>query len=340
MWVETAFSDHKAHVVDVAQVSGIALDANIKYAHRNVIFTSEGVLAYHYPSAINPLAGRSLKHSAWLPLIEQGMLQGKDRWNSSQQLPPTVFDEEFYRGYMVDFFSDGLAVVAVKSVGVGKNKRDLQQPFYVLVRDEHLGHTSGNTEMGGSYDEHGKNLNIGDITWHSHEAAIYLNNYGKQRFFGIKGDDTEAYHYYGNALGTVDYDGVFVLYEKNDIQQVGLASLVKPELLRVQHIDGTSETIRASAIKDVLVVHHPDYAGDGRQVSLTPADFRPLSAEHDDVFGDEVYEDDRLLARVVLVLTGGWRVVEVSKAQEGDGEVFQLDTPVLGLVQEGRLTDN
>ena len=104
-------------------------------------------------------------------------------------------------------------------------------------------------------------------------------------------------------------------------------------------MDGTSETMGATEIKDVLVVHHSDYAGGGRQVSISPTDMQPLNAEEfDDIFdnfdNNEVFEDDVLLARVVMVLTGGWRLIEISSAQEDDGEVFPLEPPILGLVNE------
>ena len=238
--------------------------------------------------------------------------------------------------------SDGLRVVKVNAVGNGELMQDLQHQFYVLVRGEHLGYgyegdrPSYWVTRGGYYAEHGQNLEIGGINWHGHEAAVYLNNYGKQRFFGIKGSEAELYRHNRDYLGTAHYDGVFVLYEKNGRMQVGLASLSEPGLLSVQHMDGTSETMGATAIKEVLVMHHSDYAGGGRQVSVFPTDIKPLNAEEfDGIFdNNDVFEDDVLLARIVLVLTGGGGVVEVSSAQEEDGEVFPLETPILGLVNE------
>ena len=209
--------------------------------------------------------------------------------------------------------SDGLRVVKVNAVGNGELMQDLQHQFYVLVRGEHLGYgyegdrPSYWVTRGGYYAEHGQNLEIGGINWHGHEAAVYLNNYGKQRFFGIKGSEAELYRHNRDYLGTAHYDGVFVLYEKNGRMQVGLASLSEPGLLSVQHMDGTSETMGATAIKEVLVMHHSDYAGGGRQVSVFPTDIKPLNAEEfDGIFdNNDVFEDDVLLARIVLVLTGG-----------------------------------
>ena len=345
MLVEAAFSVHRAHIVDIAEVSGVMLanwGSNYEgtRGNKHLSLPSEGVLAYHR-NAVSRSSLQQLpsQHKVWLPLIIQNM-QGDDSvlppaaYDPSRQLPPVSVGEEFYRGYLIAVLSDGLRVVKVNVIGNSELTQNLQHQFYVLVRGEHLGygyeedtpHAHNWLMRGSHYDKHGQNLEVGGINWHGHEAAAYLNNYGKQRFFGSK--DSEAENYYSNRdnLGTMQYDGVFVLYEKNARLQVGLASLSAPDLLSVQHIDGTSDTTGATAIKGVLVVHHPDYAGGGRQVSISPTDMRPLNAEElDSIFA----EDDVLLARIVLVLTGGLRVVEVRSVPK-KGTVKTL----LGLVHE------
>lgn len=347
MLVETAFSADRLSVIAVDDISGTMFtNWNINYTNLDLSLPSEVVLAYHHvdvPRALSELLPS--KHKKWLPLIEQKTVHENSPvtpvvWDSSQQLPPIMVGEEFYHGDMVIAFTDGLQVIEINAVGSDVSKQDLQHPLYVLVHREHLGYRGEDSRSiargNVTYDQHGQNLaiDISDINWHSHEAAIYLNNYGKQRFFGIKGSEADLYHYNRGYLNARHYDGVFVRYEKNGNMQVGLASLTAPGLLSVQHTDGSNETVNTAEIKDVLIVHHSDYASDGRQLTISPSDMQPLNAEtlNNIIDNDEVFEDDMLLARVVLVLTDGWRVVEVSNVQEDDGEIFPLETPILGLV--------
>ena len=348
MLVETAFSSHSIHIVDTAEISGLSINYHLDfqfdgYSKTNmVVLPSETVLAYHlnrprlYPQQL------SSTDKVWSPLIMSDMVGGAGTPVTSyppQQLPSNLEGEEFYRGHVIDAFSDGLRVVKVNAVGNGEEMLGLQEHFYVLVRNEHLGYSyKGNMpnywiRRGGHYDQHGQNLALGNLSWHEHEAAAYLTNYGKQRFFGIKGNEEDIYAYNRNYLSAQQYDGVFVLYAKNGNMQVGLANLIEPELLQVQQLDGTSETLSADAIQEVLVLHHPDYASNGKQVSIAPADFQALNRDvlSTIVDNNDVFEDDMLLGRVVLVLTGGWRVVEVSSAQEEDGAEFPLETPLFGL---------
>ena len=168
-----------------------------------------------------------------------------------------------------------------------------------------------------------------DFYWYRKE--VNLNSYDEQFFFGIIVDETYIYHDNRDYLNATHYDGMFVLYEKNANKQVGLASLTESGQLSVQHIDGSSETVSTAEIKEVLVVNHYDYEDGGLQIGISPSSMQPLNAD-EVVDNDKVFEDDMLLARVVLVLTDGWRVVEVSNVQEEDGEAFPLETPIMGLL--------